>query len=63
MNKIKVFRKKCNMNQSDLEKKLNLSRTTITKWETGKTYPRIQMLPQIAKILKCTVQDLLCEKW
>lgn len=51
------------MNQSDLAKKLNLSRTTITKWETGKTYPRIQMLPQIAKILKCTVQDLLCEKW
>lgn len=62
MNKIKVFRKKCNMNQSDLAKKLNLSRTTITKWETGKTYPRIQMLLKIAKILKYTVQDLLCEK-
>lgn len=62
MNKIKHFRMKSNMTQYDLAKKLNLSRTTITKWETGKAYPRTQMLLKLAEVLNCTTQDLLYQK-
>lgn len=53
---------KSNMTQYDLAKKLNLSRTTITKWETGKAYPRTQMLLKLAEVLNCTTQDLLYQK-
>lgn len=49
------------MKQSDLATKLNLSRTTITKWENNTTNPKLRMLPKIAEALNCTVQDLICK--
>ncbi len=61
MNKIRYFRLKNNMKQSDLATKLNLSRTTITKWENNTTNPKLRMLPKIAEALNCTVQDLICK--
>lgn len=44
-----------------LAEKLGVTRTAITKWETGDSYPRAEMLPQIAKHLGCTIDDLYAE--
>ena len=60
MNKIKELREKQNMRQIDLAIKLNVSRVAISNWENGVTYPRASLLPKIAAILKCDIDDLLC---
>ena len=55
---IKDKRVSLNMTQDELAEKLNVSRATIAMWETGKAMPRADKLPELAKILGCTVSDL-----
>lgn len=47
------------MTQIELADKLSISRTTISMWETGDSLPRADKLLQLAKILDCTVDELL----
>lgn len=47
-----------NLTQDHLAEQLNVGRTTVAMWETGKAKPRADKLPEIAKILKCDVADL-----
>lgn len=54
-------RKKCGMKQEDLAKELGVDRSSVAKWETGKAMPRAKMLRKIAKVLNCTLDDLLME--
>lgn len=58
MNSIKKFREAKGLMQKDLAERLGLDRSTITKWETGETSPRSDMLPEIAKILGCEIGEL-----
>lgn len=62
MNKIKEFRVNNNLLQKELAKKLNINRSTVAKWETGKAVPRTEKLKSLAKILNCSVIDLLPDK-
>lgn len=55
---IKKYREKQGLLQKELAEKLNVKRTTITNWENGLTSPRVSLLPKIAKILKCKIDDL-----
>lgn len=48
--------------QKDLATKLGVDQSTISLWESGKTAPRASLLPQIAKICKCTIDELLMEE-
>ena len=57
--KIKKLRKQNNWTQDQLAEKLYISRTAISKWESGKGYPNIDSLKDIAKIFNKTVDDLL----
>ncbi len=50
-----------NMTQTDLANCLNVSRTTVTMWEINKSVPNATMLKKIAKVLNCTVDELLKE--
>lgn len=58
MNIIQNLRNKNNFTQEQLANKLNVDRSTIAKWETGEAMPRADKLPEIAKILGCTIDDL-----
>lgn len=53
LRKVKGFDK-----QSTLANALNISRTTISMWEKGKSYPTIPMIYRIAKILHATPEDV-----
>lgn len=53
------LREKTNMKQEELARRLGIDRSTVAKWETGKSKPRADMLPKIADILGCTVDELL----
>lgn len=55
---IKTFRLKNKWSQQKLAIKLNVSQQTVAKWETGKSFPRSELLPVIASIFNCKIEDL-----
>ena len=56
---LKTLREKKNLSQEDLARKLQISRQSISKWEQGISYPSILYLIPLAKILDCTLEELL----
>lgn len=59
---IRAIRKSRNMTQEELASRLNVSRTAVTMWETGQSLPRTELLPRLAEILGCTVDELLVKE-
>ena len=55
---IKTLREKRGFRQEDLAKELNVDRSAVAKWETGCAVPKADRLPQIAKVLSCSIEDL-----
>ena len=49
------------MNQNELAEKLAVTQGAVSQWENGLTTPRVELLIKIAKILDCTVDELLGE--
>lgn len=58
MNNIANIRKKSRITQQKLSEKLGIDRSTIAKWESGDAMPRADKLPELAKILNCTIDEL-----
>lgn len=58
---LKILREKANLTQQQLADKLGIDRSSIAKWETGNCFPRTSTLPQLAKILGCSVDELLAD--
>ncbi len=56
---IAELRKQKNMTQKDLAKKLGVTDKAISRWETGRGYPDIEILPDLAKILSVSINELL----
>ena len=56
---IRSRRMSLNMTQSELSGVLGVSRSALAMWETGKSLPRAELLPKIAQILNCSVDELL----
>ena len=57
--KIKQLRKDNNMTQEDLAEKLNVSRQTISKWETNISIPDADNIVAISKLFNITTDELL----
>ena len=57
--KLQNLRKQKGLTQQDLAEKLFVSRTAVSKWESGKGYPNIESLKQIAKLFDITIDELL----
>lgn len=47
---IKAARVNAELSQSEAAKKLNVSRDTLSNWESGKTSPSIDKLDDIARV-------------
>lgn len=58
MNKIKEFRQKRNLSQSDIAKIMNVKQNTISQWENGVRIPNVKQGIKLAKILEATVESL-----
>ncbi len=56
------LRKDKGLTQSALAELLNISNRTVSKWETGEGLPDISLLPDIAKVLGVTTDELLAGK-
>jgi Predicted transcriptional regulators len=59
VNQIKKYRKENNLSQEELADILQVSQGTVCQWETGMTNPRIPLLPIIAELFNCTIDDLI----
>lgn len=57
--KLQNLRKQKELTQEELAKKLYVSRTAVSKWESGRGYPNIESLKLIAGFFEITVDELL----
>ena len=57
--KLQALRKRKGLTQEELAQVLYVSRTAISKWESGRGYPNIDSLKAIAAYFSVTVDDLL----
>ena len=57
--KLQELRKNKGLTQEELAEALYVSRTAISKWESGRGYPSIDSLKEIAKFFSVTIDELL----
>lgn len=57
--KLQELRKQNKLTQEQLAQILHVSRTAVSKWESGRGYPNIDSLKAIAKLYSVTVDELL----
>ena len=56
--KLQTLRKEKKMSQEDLAQELDVSRQSVSKWESGTTYPEMDKLLALCKIFNCSLEDL-----
>ena len=56
LKKIRIMKK---LSQEDLAEKVNVSRQSVSKWETGDAYPTMNNLLELCKIFHCKINDLV----
>lgn len=57
--RIRELRQAMGMTQAQLAKAMEMkSSSTVTMWEIGDRNPTSEVLPKLAKVLGCTVNDL-----
>ncbi len=56
---LQFLRKRENMTQEQLAEALEVSRQSVSKWESDTTYPETDKLLQMSKMFHCTLDDLM----
>lgn len=62
MKRLQEIREAAHLTQVQLAKNINVSQQTISLWEAGEAKPRADKLPELAKILGCTIDELFEEE-
>ena len=57
--KLQELRKQTGLTQEELAEALYVSRTAVSKWESGRGYPSIDSLKALSKFFSVTVDELL----
>ncbi len=60
--KLQELRKSRSMTQEELAGALFVSRTAISKWESGRGYPSIDSLKEISRFFSVSIDDLICSE-
>ena len=58
--KLQELRKNRGLTQEELAKELFVSRTAISKWESGRGYPSIESLKEISRYFSVSIDELIC---
>ncbi len=56
---LRVLREKDGMTQEQLAERMEVSRQTISKWESGASMPELEKLVQLTELFGCTMDGLL----
>lgn len=57
--KIAILRNSMKLSQEQLAEKLEVSRQSVSKWESDKTTPEVNIILQLASVFNITLDDLL----
>ena len=50
------------LTQEAVAEALGIARSTVGMWEVGGSLPHPKLLPRIAKLYRCSIEDLLEDK-
>ena len=56
---LKKIRKEHNLSQEQLAEQLNVSRQSVSKWESNQAYPEMDKMVQLCKLFNLNIDDLL----
>ena len=56
--RIKEMRKDVGLSQTELAKVINVTQGAISQWEKGLAQPTADKLPELAKVLGCSIDEL-----
>lgn len=56
---ISTARERAKITQEELARELGVTQGAVAQWESEQTKPRTALLPKLADILGCTVDELL----
>ncbi|MER2115237.1 MAG: helix-turn-helix transcriptional regulator, partial [Solibacillus isronensis] len=57
--RLKKEREKRGWSQADLAEKIHVSRQSVSKWETGKNYPSIEVIIDLSDLFGITIDEML----
>jgi len=57
--RVKKEREKRSWSQTDLAEKIHVSRQSVSKWETGKNYPSIEVIIDLSDLFGITIDEIL----
>ena len=52
------MRRRAGLTEVHLAERMHCTKTTVYFWETGRTWPSAALLPELAEILGCSIDDL-----
>lgn len=55
---IKESRLAAGFTQKEIAERIGVDRTSVAKWETGKSYPRGETLVKLASVMGCSIDEL-----
>ena len=58
--KLQELRKGKGLTQEELAERLFVSRTAVSKWESGRGYPSIDSLRELSRFFSVTIDELIC---
>lgn len=56
---LKKLRKSQKLSQEELAEKVQVSRQSVSKWETGEAYPTMNNILELCQIFHCQINDLV----
>lgn len=59
---LRKLRKSKKLSQEVLAEKMDVSRQSVSKWETGEAYPEMNHILKLCKIFHCKINDLVNDK-
>ena len=57
--RIKELRTANNMLQSELAKRLGVTRSAVSAWEVGRTEPNLEIIEKMSKVFNCLKTDII----
>lgn len=55
---MRKFRRKALMTQAEMANALGYTSSAVTMWESGTRKPPSDLIPKIAEVLNCSIEDL-----
>lgn len=59
--KLRQLRQAARMTQAEAAARLGIDRSAVAHWEQGRNGPSKRIMPRVAELYRCSVEDLLDE--